>query len=106
VRRHRDVRQELTPARSLTLAPLRYVRWVSYSLIWPLVVYMLLLATGRPVSEYVVTIGFTLVYAVCFLIGALVRSSYKWGFFTIGLFAMFVRLDRKQVGALLPEPSN
>lgn len=55
-----------------------YVRWVAYALIWPVLVYLLLLATARPVSDYIVASFWALSYAVLLLIGGLIRSSYKW----------------------------
>lgn len=50
-----------------------------YTLIFPLIIFMLLLATGRPISEYITTCFFAIVWSVTWLIGALTASSYKWG---------------------------
>lgn len=50
---------------------------------------MLLLATGFPLSEIFTTIFFTLLAVVMGLVGALTASRYKWGFWTMGVAALF-----------------
>ena len=65
----------------------------------------LLMGTGMPLSDIMITIFFDLVMIITGLVGALVASSYKWGFYvrlffsshetrpnsgqTFGCFAMF-----------------
>ncbi|KAI0061917.1 family A G protein-coupled receptor-like protein [Artomyces pyxidatus] len=65
-----------------------YVRYIQWFINAPLIVLMLLLATGLPLSEIFVTIFMTLVVVVTGLVGALTASSYKWGYWTMGVFAL------------------
>ena len=48
----------------------------------------LLLATGLPLSEIFTTLFMSIVLVVAGLVGALVPSTYKWGYFTFGVFAL------------------
>jgi len=64
----------------------RYIDWV---LTAPLLLTTLLLSTGVPLSELFMTIFASIFAVVCGLIGALVPSTYKWGFFTFGVSALF-----------------
>ena len=49
----------------------------------------MLFATGLAMTEILTTAFFAWIVVVCGLVGALIQSSYKWGFFTFGLVAMF-----------------
>lgn len=49
----------------------------------------MLFATGLALTEILTTAFFAWVVVVCGLVGALVESSYKWGFYVFGLFALF-----------------
>lgn len=50
---------------------------------------MLLFATGLALSDILTAAFFAWVVVVTGLVGALTQSSYKWGFFVFGLFALF-----------------
>jgi bacteriorhodopsin len=49
----------------------------------------LVLASGLPLSDIVTLVFFDIVMVVTGLISALVKSRYKWGFYTFGCVAMF-----------------
>jgi len=66
-----------------------YSRYIDYALTWPLLIIFLLLTTGVPLSELLITSFAALFMAVCLLIGALVQSSFKWGFFTFAVATLF-----------------
>lgn len=65
-----------------------YVRWIMYAINVPILLLMLLLLSGLPLSEIVTTMFMGLLWAVTFLVGALVFSTYKWGFFVFGCAAL------------------
>lgn len=65
---------------------MRYIQWF---INFPLLLVILLFATGLALSDVLTTAFFAWVVVVTGLVGALVQSSYKWGFFVFGLFAMF-----------------
>lgn len=54
----------------------------------PMLLLTLLLGTGLPLSHIFFTIFMDEVMIVTGLVGALVQSSYKWGYFTLGCVAM------------------
>ncbi|EPQ30365.1 uncharacterized protein PFL1_01891 [Pseudozyma flocculosa PF-1] len=74
----------LYPTRSIW-----YARYIDWTITTPLLLLELLLVSGLPLSTIFVTIFFDLVMIITGLIGALVQSRYKWGFFTFGCVAMF-----------------
>ena len=65
---------------------MRYIQWF---ITLPLLLLELLLATGLTLSDIFTTIFMSVVLVVVGLIGALVQSSYKWGYYTFGLIALF-----------------
>jgi bacteriorhodopsin len=65
-----------------------YVRYIDWTVTTPLLLLELLLVTGLPLSDIVITIFADEVMIVTGLVGALVESQYKWGLFSIGCFAM------------------
>ncbi|GAA6005399.1 hypothetical protein JCM10207_002968 [Rhodosporidiobolus poonsookiae] len=67
-----------------------YARYVDWSCTTPLLLLELVLGTGLPLSQIFIVVFFDLVMIVTGLIGALVASRYKWGFFTLGCAALFV----------------
>lgn len=94
-----------TPTRSIW-----YARYIDWTITTPLLLLELLLVTGLPLSDIVITIFADLVMIITGLIGSLVSSTYKWGLFTIGCFAMFyvfymlygpARASSKQLGSEL-----
>ncbi len=55
----------------------------------PLLLLMILLTAALPWPTILFVILLDLVKVVCFLIGALVRTSYKWGYYAFALAALF-----------------
>lgn len=66
-----------------------YVRYIDWTVTTPLLLLELLLVTGLPLSDVVITIFADEVMIVTGLVGALVSSQYKWGLYSIGCAAMF-----------------
>ena len=64
-----------------------YVRYIDWFLTTPLLLADLLLTAGMPAPTILFTILMNEIMVVTGLIGALVKSSYKWGFFTFGCAA-------------------
>jgi len=64
-----------------------YARWVGYTINFTLVFWALQLLAGVGWGTILFTILCVWVYTVSHLVGALVRTSYKWGFFAFGVFA-------------------
>lgn len=65
---------------------MHYIQWFINA---PLVLLMLLLTTGFPLSDIFLTIFMILVTVISGLVGALTPTSYKWGFFVFGMLALF-----------------
>lgn len=61
-----------------------YARYIQWFITTPCLLLMLVLVTGLPLSDIIALIFFGLVMVVSFLIGALIPSSYKWGYFAFG----------------------
>ena len=64
---------------------MRYIQWF---ITLPLLLFELLLATGLSYSDIALTAFVADVLVVNGLIGALVPSTYKWGYFTFGCVAL------------------
>jgi bacteriorhodopsin len=58
-----------------------YARYIDWVITTPMLLLTLLLGTGMPLGDIMITIFFDLVMIVTGLIGALVASQYKWGFY-------------------------
>ncbi|KAK9236142.1 hypothetical protein V1525DRAFT_420713 [Lipomyces kononenkoae] len=67
-----------------------YARYIGWFLAGPLVLFCLTLSSGMHWITVIFLAGLLEVYIVMGLIGALVRSSYKWGFFSFGVAAWLV----------------
>lgn len=65
-----------------------YARYIDWTITTPLLLLELLLVSGLPLSTIFITLFFDIVMIITGLIGALVQSTYKWGFFTMGCVAM------------------
>ena len=74
----------LRPTRSIW-----YVRYIDWTVTTPLLLLEILLVSGLPLSTVFITIFFDLVMIITGLIGSLVESTYKWGYYTMGCVAMF-----------------
>lgn len=83
-----------------------YSRYIDWSITVPLLLLTLLLATGLPLGDITTIIFCTslpsplayapltprkvgLVFVVSLLIGALIESDYKWGFYVFSLVSLF-----------------
>lgn len=64
-----------------------YVRYVDWFITTPLLLMDLLLTAGLPWPTILYTILIDEIMIVTGLVGALVKSSYKWGYFTFGTAA-------------------
>ena len=64
---------------------MRYIQWF---ITLPLLLLELLLATGLSLSDIMTTLFMGVVLVVMGLVGALVHSTYKWGYFTFGAAAL------------------
>ncbi|KAK4946988.1 hypothetical protein LTR10_014130 [Elasticomyces elasticus] len=64
-----------------------YVRYIDWFITTPLLLTDLLLTCGLPTPTILYVILMNEVMIVTGLVGALVKSSYKWGFFTFGCVA-------------------
>lgn len=65
---------------------MRYIQWI---ISLPIILLELLLTTGLSVSDIVTTIFMAVVFIVAGLVGSLVPSTYKWGYFVFGIAALF-----------------
>ena len=65
-----------------------YVRYIDWVVTTPCLLLELVLATGLPLSDIIALIFFDLVMIITGLVGGLVVSSYKWGYFAFGCAAL------------------
>lgn len=72
-----------------TVREIFYVRYIDWFITTPLLLLDLLLTAGMPAPSILFTILIDEVMIVTGLVGALVSTSYKWGYFTFGCFALF-----------------
>lgn len=66
-----------------------YVRYIDWFVTTPLLLLDLLLTAGVPWPTIMITIIADEVMIVTGLVGALTRTTYKWGYWTFGMFAFF-----------------
>lgn len=67
-----------------------YARWIGYFLNFTLTWFALTLLSGVGWASILFTMGLSMLWALLFLLGSLVRSSYKWGFFLLALVTYFL----------------
>ncbi|TFY63764.1 hypothetical protein EVJ58_g3052 [Rhodofomes roseus] len=65
-----------------------YVRYIQWFITFPLLVLEVLLATGLSLSDIITTLFMCIVVVISGLVGALVHSTYKWGYFSFGCAAL------------------
>ena len=65
---------------------MRYIQWF---VTFPLLLFELLLATGLSLGEIVTTAFVGAFLVVMGLVGALVPSTYKWGYYVFGAVSLF-----------------
>lgn len=66
-----------------------YVRYIDWVVTTPLLLLDILLTAGLPWPTILFTIFLDEVMIITGLVGALVASSYKWGYFVFAMFALF-----------------
>ena len=64
------------------------MRYIQYFINFPLLLLLLLLPTGLSISDVLTTAFFGWVVVVSGLVGALIPSSYKWGFYAFGVSSL------------------
>lgn len=67
-----------------------YARYIDWTITTPLLLLELAFTTGLPLSQIFILIFFDILMIITGLIGALVPSIYKWGFFAFGCAALVV----------------
>ncbi|EPS29498.1 hypothetical protein PDE_04448 [Penicillium oxalicum 114-2] len=67
-----------------------YARYIDWFITTPLILADILLTCGLPWPTILFTVVLDEIMVVTGLIGALVKSQYKWGYFTIGCVAYFM----------------
>jgi len=72
-----------------TFREIFYVRYIDWFITTPLLLMDLMLTAGMPWPTILFVILVDEIMIVTGLIGALVTSRYKWGYFTFGCFALF-----------------
>ena len=65
---------------------MRYIQWF---ISFPLLLLEVLLTTGVSLSDIFATVFAGEVLVISGLVGSLVASSYKWGYFTFGCIGLF-----------------
>ncbi|KAI0831366.1 heat shock protein 30 [Trametes gibbosa] len=66
-----------------------FVRYIQWFITFPLLLLELLLATGLSLSDIFTTLFMAVVLVITGLVAALVPSTYKWGYYTFGVAALF-----------------
>jgi len=67
-----------------------YVRYIYYTTAWPLVLTAVLILSGVSWATILFAVALVEIWVVSWLSGALVTTSYKWGYFAFGLFAYII----------------
>jgi bacteriorhodopsin len=65
------------------------VRYIQWAINGPLLLLGLLLVKRATIANILTTLFMALVLVVTGLVGALVVSQYKWGYFVMGVAALF-----------------
>ncbi|KAM5534150.1 hypothetical protein V8D89_012170 [Ganoderma adspersum] len=66
-----------------------FVHYIQWFISFPLLLLELLLATGLSLSDIFTTLFMSVVMVIMGLVGALVPTTYKWGYFAFGAVALF-----------------
>ncbi|KAF8504893.1 family A G protein-coupled receptor-like protein [Russula emetica] len=98
-----SVRTEFRRGATRSIFWVRYIQWFINA---PLILLMLLLTTGLPLSDLFLTLFMILVTVVMGLVGALTPSSYKWGFFVFGVTTLFYVLYAGHKGGWITPLAN
>lgn len=73
----------------LTNGVLQYVRYIQWFITLPLLLLELLLATGLSLGDIMTAAFVSAVLVINGLVGALVPSTYKWGYYVFAAIALF-----------------
>ncbi|EJU00323.1 heat shock protein 30 [Dacryopinax primogenitus] len=65
-----------------------YARYIGWTFSLPLLVAEVLLTTGMSATEVASALFMQVVFVVSYLVGALVSTTWKWGYFVIGTAAL------------------
>lgn len=87
-----------------------YVRYIEWFVTMPLLLLGLFLTARLPLASVLCTILADWIMVICFLSGSLVRTSFKWGFYTFGTSALLFVIwqivwDVRRHAAVLGGPS-
>ncbi|GAA6057806.1 hypothetical protein NBRC10513_001144 [Rhodotorula toruloides] len=75
---------------SLLLAPSSMPAcYIGWAITWPLLVLLVLLATGFNLSRIFIVLFFTLFSIISALIGTLIRTRYRWMYYVFAVSALF-----------------
>ncbi|KAL7336751.1 hypothetical protein BJY59DRAFT_706156 [Rhodotorula toruloides] len=66
-----------------------YARYIGWAVSWPLLVLLVLLATGFNLSRIFIVLFFTLFTIISALIGTLIRTRYRWMYYVFAVSALF-----------------
>ena len=66
----------------------QYVRYIQWFITLPVLLLELLLATGLSLSDIITTAFVASFLVIMGLVGALVPSTYKWGYYVFGAVAL------------------
>ncbi|KAI0818569.1 heat shock protein 30 [Irpex lacteus] len=66
-----------------------FVRYIQWFINFPLLLIMILYTTGMALSDILTTAFFAWVVVVTGLVGALTPTTYKWGYFVMGIAGLF-----------------
>ncbi|KAJ6134558.1 hypothetical protein N7523_000880 [Penicillium sp. IBT 18751x] len=67
-----------------------WVKYVNWVVAWPSLALCLGLISGVSWTTMLCNIAIALQWPVCYLVGAFVNTSYKWGFFAFGTFGWLI----------------
>lgn len=86
-----------------TLRQVWYARYVDYTLTMPLLLLEFFFLTGLCTSDILIGCFMAAAWPACFLIAMLIRSTYKWAFFTFGtcfiIYLWYILLGPARVSA-------
>lgn len=68
--------------------PPQFVRYIQWFITFPLLLLSVLLLTGLSLADILTVLFMGVVLVISGLVGALVPSTYKWGYYTFGGVAL------------------
>jgi len=67
-----------------------YVKYINWFLSWPPLLVAIGLLSGVSWSTMAYNVFLSWTWIISYLVGSLIASTYKWGYFTFGTFAYFL----------------